>query len=361
MIPGTLVRYFGLRFFIVVAGTFLSLFALIMMIDVIELMRRYADNRNATALVLLQISFYRVPYITERVFPFAVQIGAMVCYLGLSRRLELVVARSAGMSAWQFVRPALVIAMLIGIGIMTVYNPLSAEFRDRSEQMEAQLSGNSRNAVPHSSFWLRQRSEDGQSIINAGASRQQGIELSDVSIFRLDESDGYLGRLEAKRATLHNGFWRLEEVRVYSGEALPVDHATYDLKTNLTPAQVQDSFAAPETVPFWQLSSLISIAESSGLAAVTYKLQYYQLLAMPFYLAAMVLLAAAVSLRLFRFGGIQKMILGGIVAGFLLYVLSKITGDLSRASLMPPALAAMLPPVAGGLVGFMALLYQEDG
>jgi lipopolysaccharide export system permease protein len=68
-----------------------------------------------------------------------------------------------------------------------------------------------------------------------------------------------------------------------------------------------------------------------------------------------------VSLRLFRFGGVQKMVLSGVVAGFLLYVLSKICGDLSKASLMPPLLAAALPPLIGGLTGLVTLLYQEDG
>jgi lipopolysaccharide export system permease protein len=75
----------------------------------------------------------------------------------------------------------------------------------------------------------------------------------------------------------------------------------------------------------------------------------------------MVLLAAAVSLRFFRFGGIQKMVLSGIAAGFLLYVLSKVTEDLSKADLMHPVAAAWLPVVVGGVTGFVALLYQEDG
>jgi lipopolysaccharide export system permease protein len=75
----------------------------------------------------------------------------------------------------------------------------------------------------------------------------------------------------------------------------------------------------------------------------------------------MVLLAAAVSLRFFRFGGVQKMILSGVSAGFLLYVLSKVTDDLSKAELMHPIAAAWLPVVVGGLTGLVALLYQEDG
>src|SRR5262249_26330624 len=112
---------------------------------------------------------------------------------------------------------------------------------------------------------------------------------------------------------------------------------------------------------FWQLSSQMELSEASGLAAAGYRIQYYTLLVQPFYLAAMVLLAAAVSLRLFRFGGVQKMVLFGIGGGFLLYVMCKVTSDMSKAGLMAPLLAAALPAVLGGLTGFIALLYQEDG
>ena len=62
-------------------------------------------------------------------------------------------------------------------------------------------------------------------------------------------------------------------------------------------------------------------------------------------LAAMVLLAAAFSLRFFRFGGVQKMVLGGVASGFLLYVMSKVTDDLSKAELLPPIVGGL---AAGG-------------
>jgi lipopolysaccharide export system permease protein len=103
------------------------------------------------------------------------------------------------------------------------------------------------------------------------------------------------------------------------------------------------------------------MADRAGLRAAGYRLQYQQLLARPFLLAAMVLLAASVSLRFFRFGGVQKMVLSGILAGFLLFVLSKITEDMSKSELMSPIAAAWTPVLVGGLTGFVALLFQEDG
>jgi lipopolysaccharide export system permease protein len=50
-----------------------------------------------------------------------------------------------------------------------------------------------------------------------------------------------------------------------------------------------------------------------------------------------------------------------MLAGFLLYVLQKITEDLSKADLMNPMVAAWLPVCVGSLTGLLALLYQEDG
>jgi lipopolysaccharide export system permease protein len=129
----------------------------------------------------------------------------------------------------------------------------------------------------------------------------------------------------------------------------------------LTLEQVRESFATPETVPFWQLPSYIGLADRAGLVAAGYRLQYQLLLARPFLLAAMVMLAASVSLRFFRFGGVQKMVLSGISAGFLLFVLSKITEDMSKSELLSPAMAAWIPVLVGSLTGFVALLYQEDG
>src|SRR5260370_18072090 len=124
---------------------------------------------------------------TERVMPFAVLVGAMFCYLNLSRRLELVVARAAGISAWQFIAPALAIAALLGIALTTVYNPISANLREHSTRLEADLSGpDSGFRSTGRGFWLRQRSEDGQAVINAKSTRLQGIAVVAVSVFRFD-------------------------------------------------------------------------------------------------------------------------------------------------------------------------------
>jgi len=360
-VTGTLARYFGLRFLNAVLLAFAGIFVLVALLDYIEMMRRASDIPNVSAILVAKTSLYRVPQVTERILPFCVLIAAMSCYLNLSRRLELVVARAAGMSAWQFVSPALIVAFLLGVFTTTLYNPLSAILQERSKRFETELFGRDSGALSGSNYWTSQRSSDGMAIINAKTSRDQGVNLNGVTVFTFDNAGHFKQRIEARAAVLEPGVWELRDARVNQLGVLPIDYPRFQLKTSLTPEQVRESFATPETVPFWELPLYIKIAEHAGLVAAGYRFQFQKLLARPFLLVAMVFLAAAVSLRFFRFGGVQKMVLSGVALGFLLYVLSKVTEDLSKAELMHPVAAAWLPVLAGGLTGFIALLYQEDG
>jgi lipopolysaccharide export system permease protein len=360
----TLSRYFGMRFLTTSILVFLGILALVALTDYIEMMRKTSGMPNVPASIVAQTSLFRVPQIAERIMPFSVLIAAMSCYLNLSRRLELVVARAAGMSAWQFVTPALLIAFVLGVLATLVYNPVAAALQERSRRLEVEFLGGSADSALQNrgnGFWVRQKNADGQSIVNAVTSSEQGIRLGGVTVYTYDAAGHFLERIEAKTAVLEPNAWRLSEARLYSDKAPPRERNEYLLRTSLTPEQVRESFATAESVPFWDLPLYIEIAEHSGLGAASYRLQYQKLLARPFVLMSMVLLAAAVSLRFFRFGGVQKMILSGVSAGFLLYVLSKVTDDLSKAELMHPMAAAWLPVVVGGLTGLVALLYQEDG
>ena len=363
MITNTLGRYFAGRFVVSAIGVFASIFVLLVLVDYIEMVRRTSGLVSASAITVAETSLFRVPQLLEKMMPFCILIGAMTCYLALSRRLELVVARAAGVSAWQFIAPALASAIMIGIFATAVYNPMSANLRELSKRMEAELFGSAPGGGVQdaSGFWINQVNSDGQVIINAARSEQQGVRLTGLTLFRFDGDGQFKERIEAREATLKEGRWLFKSARRYALDAPPIDQDSFELATSLTPAQVRNSFSTPETVSFWQLPSYIRSSESSGFATAGYRLQYHKLIAQPFLLAAMVMLAAAVSLRFFRFGGVQKMVLSGVGAGFLLYVLSKVTEDLSKAELMHPIAAAWLPVCVGGLTGFLALLYQEDG
>ena len=126
MMTNTLGRYFAGRFLISAVGVFASIFVLLVLVDYIEMVRKTSGLVSASAITVAQTSLYRVPQLLEKLMPFCVLIGAMTCYLALSRRLELVVARAAGVSAWQFISPALASAIILGTIFVLTLNTMKA-------------------------------------------------------------------------------------------------------------------------------------------------------------------------------------------------------------------------------------------
>ncbi|MDB5521195.1 MAG: export transporter permease LptG, partial [Tardiphaga sp.] len=197
MLVNTLGRYFAGRFVTAAIGVFASIFLLLVLVDYIEMVRRTSSLTSVSAVLVAQTSLYRVPQLLEKLMPFCILIGGMTCYLALSRRLELVVARAAGVSAWQFVSPALGSALILGILATVAYNPMSAYMRERSKQMEAEMFG----GVPGgglqdaNGFWINQINADGQYIINAARSEQQGVRLTGMTVFKFDTEPRFQERI----------------------------------------------------------------------------------------------------------------------------------------------------------------------
>src|SRR4051794_36812251 len=100
--PITLSGYIARQFSGAVLGMLLALSGLVMLFDFIELLRRSVLRPEATFPLVAEIAGLRLPYIAMQVLPFAVLLGGMLCFWRLTRSSELVVARSAGVSAWQF-------------------------------------------------------------------------------------------------------------------------------------------------------------------------------------------------------------------------------------------------------------------
>src|SRR6202011_1033079 len=255
MMTNTLGRYFAGRFVVSALGVFASIFVLLVLVDYIGMVRKTSGLASVSAIAVAETSLFRVPQLLEKMMPFCILIGAMTCYLALSRRLELVVARAAGVSAWQFIAPALASAVLLGILATTAYNPMSANLRELSKRMEAELLGSAPGGgiQDASGFWINQVNSDGQAIINAARSEQQGEGWTGRTVCRFDTNYQFKERIEPREVTLENDQWRFKTVRRYSLDGPPVDQDSFTLPTSLTPAQVRNSFSTPETVSFWQL------------------------------------------------------------------------------------------------------------
>jgi lipopolysaccharide export system permease protein len=355
--------YIGRRFLMSIAMVFVLIMAVGFLIDLVNLAQRAGSREGVGFVVILQMALLRLPYIAQKVLPFAVLFGTMLTYLWLTRTNELVVSRAAGVSVWQFLLPSLVIALLLGVFVVTVFNPLSSAFISRYEHMEAQyLRGQtSLLAVSNGGIWLRDGDGDDQMVIHAVGVSQSGTVLRDVIIFMYEDVDRFVQRIDAKSASLNTGYWELTDALITSPEMTAAFAKDYRLDTDLTVGRIQDSFAPPDTMSFWALPDFIKTLEEAGFSAVRHRIHWHSLLAIPLLLAAMVLVAATFSLRLTRRGRLGIFVLAGLISGFLLYFLSDVSLALGMSGSLPAVLSAWAPATIFGLIGMAMLFHLEDG
>lgn len=359
----TLSRYLGRQFLVTVLITFAVVLCLIYMISLVELMRRAANQTDISFDVLASMALLNLPTVGADTLPFAVLFGGMASFLRLTRNNELVVARAAGVSAWQFLLPAVMVAFAIGVAIITVYNPVAAAMSSRYAQLEAKyLRGQtSLLAVSANGLWLRQADRNGQSVVHALRISERGLKLEDVIILLYGQGDAFTGRIDARSATLEDGYWDIRDAWVTHVNDQPRHFDSFRQPTTLTIAQVQESFADPETISLWDLPHFIDMAEAAGFSAKRYRLHFYDILSTPFLLCTMVLVGAIFSLRTSRLGGLVQLVVGGITAGFLLYFLSDLSLALGLTGVLPPFLAAWAPAIVATLLGLAVIFHLEDG
>ncbi len=359
----TLSIYIARTFFVSIAIVLGVLISLITVIDLVELLRRASGHESAGLGLVIQMALLRIPFMTQKVIPFAVLFGGMFALMRLTRSHELVVARAAGVSVWQFLLPGLVLALLIGAFVVTVFNPLASATTWRYEELEAKyLRGRSSLlAVSSTGLWLREGRPDGQSVVHALRVSPQDMELYDVTIFVYEGKDRFSYRLDADTAVLRDGYWELKNALVSVPDQPSIFAADYRVDTQLTRNQIQESFASPETLSFWQLPRFIDMLEKAGFSALRHRLHWNAVLATPLLLFAMVLIAATFSLRLTRRGGTGLLVIGGLLAGFLLYFLTDLVRALGLSGSIPVTLAAWAPAGVCTMLGLAMLFHLEDG
>jgi lipopolysaccharide export system permease protein len=306
----TLYRYLALQFFLGVAVVYAGFLMLAFSIDAVDLLNRTAGHDVGTA-VVIGMAVLQLPDLGQKLMPFSILGGGVITFVRLSRSQELVAARAAGISAWDFMLPPLAVAIAIGVTAVTLFTPLSARMFAEFSGLEAHyIKGEaSQLSVSINGLWLRQGDEKQQSVIHALRVADQGQHLENVIVFLYGPNDEFLGRIDAQSAQLKNQAWQLSDAYVSGQAGAPVRYAHYALPTTLTAAQIQESSAPPDTLSFWDLPSYIRAAQAAGFSETRYQLYLYKLYALPVLYAALVFMAASFSLRPLRDGGIVKVIL----------------------------------------------------
>lgn len=360
--------YISRRFLVMTGIVALAFFGILLLIDMIEQLRRFS-RAGASLAEIFVLSLMHVPETFYRILPLLVIIGAITLFLALARSSELVVIRGAGCSGLRFLRAPVAVAFLIGIVSVAVLNPLVAGTIRAYDDLRARYIADNQSvlSISDSGLWLRQGDPDGQTVIQAHHANFDGTRLSGVMFLTFDQGGMPVTRVHAGMAELISGGWKLKDARFWNLTAENPEQDAADwadgtmIPSDLTPEKIRDGFGTPTAVPIWQLPSYIRDLEQAGFTARSYRLWLQMELALPFLFAAMVLVAACFTMRHVRSGRAALRTLYAVLAGFTLFFLRNFAQALGDSGQIPIILAAWTPPIVALLLALGFLLHLEEG
>lgn len=363
-----LTTYFTRRFLVLVGMVFAIFFGVLLLVDVIEQLRRHAgQDIGMQAAVILAL--LNVPESLYKILPLITILAAIAMFLGLARSSELVVLRASGRSGLRFLIVPVVAAMVIGVFAVAVLNPLVAATRKSYDVRSASAArdGQAVLSISGEGLWLRQGSAGGQTVIRAARASLDGIRLLDVTFQTFSTDGAPMERLEARVANLEPGHWRLEGVKRWPLDAANPERAAIripgalTIPTDLTQERLREGIGTPSAIAFWQLPHYIAELETAGFSARSHRVWMQMELALPLLLAAMVLVAAGFTMRHARTGKTGNMVMLALLGGFVIFFVRNFAQVLGENGQIPIAAAAWTPPVAAVLTAMGLLLHMEDG
>jgi lipopolysaccharide export system permease protein len=339
--------------------------ALIMLIDFVEISRGVGSDVDLSGVRILGLMLLKSPQVIIQLLPFVFLFGTLAAFVGLNRRSELIAMRAAGVSAWRFVLPAAGAALMLGVITVAAVGPLAASADGLFQRERARLSGSAAGPEGGQTVWIREGDNTRQMVVRAQRQDRANARLLDVTFFiYTNDTEGmrtFSERIDADSASLSNGSWRLVNAVGAEIGQRAVRYATLDLPSSLADEEAFERFARPQATSFWSLSAQINRVEAAGFSSTAYRLRLQQLLATPLMFAAMSILAAAFSLRLMRLGDLARMSVAAVVLGFGFFFINQAASAFGSAEVIPPWLAAWLPPLLTALAAFTLLFYTEDG
>ncbi len=367
----TLHFYIARKFFLIFLGM-AAIFALfITLLDMVEQLRRF-DASEIALTGALELALLTMPQLLYRILPLIVILATITLFLGLARTSEMVVTRAAGRSALRALIAPVTVALLVGCIGVAMINPIVAATMQRYDMRAAALSSGATSSLSISDegLWLRQGDETGQTVIRAEQANADGTTFYIVTFIDFAPTEsaapGPTRRIEAAEAELRDGMWHLRDVKLWRlAELNPEAQAErldeLSLTTTLTREQIIDGFGVPASVPIWELPAYIENLSEAGFSARLHRVWFQMELALPLFLAGMVMVGAGFTMRHTRFGRTGTMVLLSLLMGFGIYFVRNFAQILGENGQIPIMLAAWAPPVAAVLLSLGLLLHLEDG
>ena len=346
-------RMIALRFIAILLG--LSLFVLTL--EVVAYAKEILALSDNGLTMIGKYLLFRAPATMATFLPISLLLALLLTVTELSYRNEITAMWSIGLSPFRLIAMLSPVALLIGMLHFVLVDRLvpAAAPTLRSwgiaDYGEKKLKIGERDPI-----WLR----SGPDIMRAASANRDASRLTDVTIFRRDNSGILLEQIYASSATREAGGWTLQNAVVYDRDAGAPKRSTQLIYTGtMRAAEAGSRSGDPEEMTLGDLSYFI---ENNGFGirpAYVYQAWWHKRISVIFVSLIMVALVIPLATRFRRGGGLGMLFALGVALGFAFFILDGIAMSIGELGVVFPWLAAWLPVLVFGFIALYLLSRSE--
>jgi lipopolysaccharide export system permease protein len=345
-------------FYVFIAFAFIGF-----IMDFLELIRE-SQGKKILLGQMLQMSFYKTPFIAFSFFPFIFLFGSILTFTKLNNSFELIAAKCSGISIWSLCAPIALTIILLSWLILWVFQPISAILLDNNRSLGAKYFGYSskRVSLQSNGVWLYDQTinpEDEKIIFVKHV--ETGKLLEKVSVYTSGKKEDFTTSYFAETGIIENQSLMLKDVVKQEPGVEPIRYKQVSLPTSLVEDQIQQNIPYPDIIVFWKLSSFIEQIKQSGFSTLRHELYHKSMLASPLLYLSLVFIALSCSINLPRKGKLGIVFVTGGAIGIFIFFIDKITNVMALTGALPINIAAIAPGVIYLLLSVAALIHYEEG
>lgn len=329
----------------------------------IELLRRTISRTGTPLSIITEMIFLKLPTHLNTLLPFTIFFSAILSLSRLIQSRELTVIRATGVSLWQILTGlSITVSLLYGIYI-TVFNPIGAALTNRYLYLERShfKTANTSLIIGKSGLWLCENNDQYQTIIHTQIFNLQENWFQKVTFYNFDKEGHFHCRYDAETATLENGEWKLSNVYKWpqqdnTSSVIPC----MSFQANFSLNNIEDSYAAPETLSFWKIPDFTKSLRKTGLSSRKYELYWHKQIGKLGLIIALTFLAVLFCFQSLPYRqNVVRLFGQAIVSGFIIYFLNDIIIALGAAQKIPILLSVWLVPLVTMMLSLAFLLHIE--
>jgi len=340
-------RYLIIGFLKIIMNVLLVFVCLGVVLNLFEEIEFFKNLDTSFSLPFL-LTLVFIPNLMLKLLPFIIFIASMWYLISIKVNSDLISLKIFGYSNLKIVTILSMTAFLFGILIIFAVNPITSVMVKYYEETKAQYSNDTDHLVSinKNGVWIK---EIENKILTITTAKKLDVNfLYNLTIYKIDEQNFILKRIEAEKANISNKIWILDKVNIYDLDSStePKFFENLDFKSGYDTARLNSLYKNLDTISFYSLLTDYKELVSKGYSKETLNEKLNIYFSMPVFFLLMVVLAS-----IFTVGNVSKSqnlyyIFVSIIACVVIYYFKDLSIALGQTSRISLALSVWMPILA---------------